>query len=135
MSKSGNTNAGKKKLTEFAPRPPDIHRVCGPAMQEAIEEVNKAFFKLCLTAARLGDSEPLAPSLLGVSREVLDELANSGRSGMLMAQAYGLPLVECRFKDASVLRQIIDSGLGSPEAVAAITKTMPLDVITKGGKR
>lgn len=133
MSKSSNT--AKKNLAETSARPPDIHRICGPAMQEAIEEVNKAFFNLCLTAARMGDSEPLAPSLLGVSREVLEELANTGRSGMLMAQAYGLPLVECRFKDASVLRQIIDSGLGSAEAVAAITKAMPLDVITKGSKR
>lgn len=133
MSKS--SNVGKNNLTETAAHPPDINRVCGPAMQEAIEEVNKAFFKLCLTAARLGDSEPLAPALLGVNREVLDELANTGRTGMLMAQAYGLPLVECRFKDASVLRQVIDSGLGSAEAVAAITRAMPLDVITKGSKR
>ncbi|SER37090.1 hypothetical protein [Giesbergeria anulus] len=133
MSKSNDTE--KKNLAETAVRPPDINRVCGPAMQEAIEEVNKAFMKLCLTAARLGDSEPLAPALLGVNREVLDELANTGRAGMLMAQAYGLPLVECRFKDASVLRQVIDSGLGSAEAVAAITKAMPLDVITKGSRR
>ena len=132
---SNSSDREKKNPAETAVRPPDINRVCGPAMQEAIEEVNKAFFKLCLTAARLGDSEPLAPALLGVNREVLDELANTGRAGMLMAQAYGLPLVECRFKDASVLRQVIDSGLGSAEAVAAITKAMPLDVITKGSRR
>lgn len=125
----------KNTSTEMRLRPPHINRVCGPAMQEAIEDLNKAFLNLCLTAARLGDSEPLAPALLGVSREVLDELANSGRAGMLMAQAYGLPLVESRFKDASILRQVIDSGLGSPEAVAAITKAMPLDIITKGNKR
>lgn len=116
-------------------QPPDMGLVCGPAIQEGITEVNRAFLNLCITAARLGSAEPLAPVLLGVSREVLDELANSGRASMLLAHAHGLPLVEMRFKDASLLRQIIGSGLGSAEAVSAITRAMPLEVITKGSKR
>lgn len=116
-------------------QPPDISALCGPSIQEGIAKLNEAFLSLCITAARLGKAEPLAPMLLGMSREVLDELGNTGRAGMLIAQAHGLPLVEIRFKDSATLRQIIESGIGSPEAVSAITKAMPLEIITKGNKR
>lgn len=133
QKKSNEDSAHSKKNTLI--QPPDMSLVCGPAIQKGIEEVNRAFLNLCVTAARLGNAEPLAPLLLGVSREILDELENSGRASMLLTHAHGLPLVEMRFKDAATLRQIIGSGLGSVEAVSAITRAMPLEIITKGSKR
>lgn len=53
---------------------PNIGDLVGPALQQAIEEVNKSALNLLVVSARLGDAEPLAPALLGVSREVLEEL-------------------------------------------------------------
>lgn len=133
--KSNTTESTEENTVVPYSRSREIAPVCGPAITEAINEVNRAFINLCITAGRLGEAEPLAPVLLGVSREILDEIATTGRSGMLLAQAYGLPLVESRFKDPSVLRQIINSGFGSPEAISAVVKNMPLELMSKGYKR
>lgn len=114
---------------------PSIGDLVGPALQQEIAVVNKAVLNLCVTAARLGDAEPLAPALLGISREALEELANTGRSEMLLAQAHGLPLVELRIKDGATLQTILRSGFGSAEAVSALTKSMPLDLISKSSSR
>ena len=110
---------------------PNIGDLVGPALQQAIEEVNKSALNLLVVSARLGDAEPLAPALLGVSREVLEELENIGRAEMLIAQAHGLPLFEFRIKDADNLKTIIQSGFGSQEARSIIMKSMPLEVISK----
>lgn len=110
---------------------PNITLACGPAIHECIAAVNKAVLELFITAGRLGDSEPLAPILLGVQREILDELASASRADLLAANAYGLPLVELRIKDPAILRRVIRAGFGSHQAIAEITKTLPLEVITK----
>ena len=110
---------------------PNIGDLVGPALQQAIEEVNKSALNLLVVSARLGDAEPLAPALLGVSREVLEELENIGRAEMLIAQAHGLPLFFFFFKDADNLKTIIQSGFGSQEAMSIIMKSMPLEVISK----
>ena len=110
---------------------PNIGDLVGPALQQAIEEVNKSALNLLVVSARLGDAEPLAPALLGVSREVLEELENIGRAEMLIAQAHGLPLFEFCIKDADNLKTIIQSGFGSQEAMSIIMKSMPLEVISK----
>lgn len=108
---------------------------CGPAIQDAIAAVNKAVIELFITAGLLGDSEPLATILLGVPRDILDELACSSSSALLAANAYGLPLVELRIKDPAVLRRVIQGGFGSTDAVAEITKTLPLEFITRAKRR
>lgn len=113
---------------------PEIQNVVGPALQQAVEEANKAILNLLVVSARLGDSEPLAPALLGVGREVLDELANTGRADILLAQAHGLPLFELRVKDPNVIKTVVRSGFGSQEAMALILKSMPLEVISKATK-
>lgn len=110
---------------------PNIGDLVGPALQQAIEEVNKSALNLLVVSARLGDAEPLAPALLGVSREILEELENIGRAEMLIAQAHGLPLFEFRIKYADNLKTIIQSGFGSQEAMSIIMKSMPLEVISK----
>lgn len=109
--------------------------LCGPAIHEGIAAVNKAVLELFITAGLLGDSEPLAPILLGVTRDILDELACSGSSALLAANAYGLPLVELRIKDPAVLRRVIRGGFGSNDAVAEITKTLPIEFITRAKRR
>lgn len=115
---------------------PNLGDAVGPSLQQEIAAVNRAMMSLCITAARLGDAEPLAPALLGISKDALAELANTGRAEMLLAQAHGLPLVEMRIKDNATLQTIFRSGFGSAEAVSAITRSMPLDLITKVvGKR
>lgn len=119
---------------------PEIARLVGPALQEAIADVNKAIMNMLVVAARLGPAEPLASDLLGVDREVLEQLAVTGRAEMLLAQAHGLPLAALRISDPTTLRRVIGSGLGSPEAMSAITKSMPLELVQRatrksGGRR
>lgn len=122
--------------TEFSNKATqNIAKAYGPTLQAAIAVVNEAYIALCITAARLGGAEPLAPALLGMSRDILDELAENGRAQMLISHAYGLPLVELRIKDPVVLRRVMSEGFGSPQALAEITKTMPLEVITKLNRR
>ncbi len=116
-------------------RAPNIGDLVGPALQQAIEEVNKSVLNLLVVSARLGDAEPLAPALLGVSREVLNELANTGRADMLIAQAHGLPLVDFRIKDANSLQTVIKSGFASQDAMSVILKSMPIEVISKINKK
>lgn len=114
---------------------PEVGKFVGLALQQEIDAVNKAVLNLCMTAARLGESEPLAPAILGISREALDELAGLGRADILLAQAHGLPLVELRVKDAKTLKAVLNSGFGSQEAISVITRAMPLELIEKAGKR
>ena len=102
--------------------------------------MNKAIMNMLVVAARLGPAEPLASDLLGVDREVLEQLAVTGRAEMLLAQAHGLPLAALRISDPTTLRRVIGSGLGSPEAMSAITKSMPLELVQRatrksGGRR
>ena len=111
--------------------PIDLTKSVGPALQEEIASVNKAFIDLLMTAARLGDAEPLAPAILGIPREILDELAMPGKASVLKAKFFGLPLVELRIKDPRKLKSIIESGFGSADAVSEITKAMPLELIAK----
>lgn len=128
------TNTGNARNTAH-PHGPALQAAYGPALQAAVAKVNEAFIELCITAARMGKAEPLSPALLGMSRALLDELADEGRARMLMSHAYGLPLVELRIKDPAVLRHVISEGFGSPQAIAEITKTMPLEIITKIKRR
>lgn len=109
----------------------DLTKSVGPALQEEISTVNKAVIDLLMTAARLGDSEPLAPALLGISREFLDELAIPGGGNLLKANFHGLPLVELRIKDPGKLRTILSTGCGGVDAIAEITKLMPLELIIR----
>lgn len=118
-----------------APAEIDISNVAGPALQQAITELNQALIKTLFVAARLGNSEPLAPELLGVSRELLDELATLGRADMLSAQCHGLPLAIMRISDAATMRYVIDSGVGSPDALAAITKSLPLELVERATRK
>ena len=123
--------ASRLRNESFKGNIPDIVKFAGPALQQEIEAVNRAVLKLCVTAARLGEAEPLAPALLGLSRETLDELASAGRADILLAQAHGLPLVELRIKDVNTLKSVLRSGFGSQEAVSALTRSLPLELLTK----
>lgn len=118
--------AKKRMLSEV-----DLEHSIGPVLHEEIANVNKAVIDMIMAAAYLGDAEPLGPVILGLPREVLDELAQAGRAGILRAQTYGLPLVEMRIKDVNVFKSIIQNGFGSADAVAAITRSMPIELITK----
>lgn len=140
MSKSSSkkiSSANDAVVIDFSAKSdlPAIGDLVGPALQQEIAAVNKAVLSLAVTAARMGSAEPLGPALLGVSREVLDALGSCGYTELLLAQAQGLPLVELRIKDPGTFQTIAKSGFGSPEAIAAITKSMPLDLITKAGKK
>lgn len=115
---------------------PNIARICGPTLQKAIEEANRSFLRLCVTAARLGSSEPLAASLLGVDQAFLDVFTEevAGRESILAA-SYGFPLFEPRIKDPSKLLMIAREGSGSTTSIAELTRTFNLPVIERGIRR
>lgn len=134
-NKKSKNNNELEKFFNQQNRLPEINKFVGLALQQEIDAVNKAVLNLCVTAARLGESEPLAPAILGISREALEELASMGRADLLLAQAHGLPLVELRIKDAKTLKTVLNSGFGSQEAVSVITRAMPLELIEKTSRR
>ncbi|ABM59465.1 hypothetical protein [Verminephrobacter eiseniae] len=119
----------------LSPISPIREGLVGPAFQEQIEVVNREFLKLINLAAILGESEPLAEVILGLSHEAIQELRNAGATQMLAAQAMGLPLVELRIKDAKTLQSIVQSGFGSQEAISIVLKSMPLELMTKARRR
>lgn len=137
MSKNSSKKHSSADAVDFSVKSnlPAIGDLVGPALQQEIAAVNKAVLSLVVTAARMGEAEPLGPALLGISREALNALGFCGHADLLLAQAQGLPLVELRIKDPGTFHTIVKSGYGSPEAIAAITKSMPLELITKAGKK
>lgn len=110
-------------------RLPQISAVSGSALQADIAELNKAVIRVLKTAARMGGSEPLAPMLLGTSRDMIDLFFNPTTGERLLAQSLGFPLVQLRIHDVGVMRQVIADGVVSSASVQSLTKTFPLEVV------
>ncbi len=110
---------------------PHNHEV-GVAVQAAFGKLNEAFVDLVLLMARNLKTEQMAPSLMGMEPETLQEYSKLSRSQLIAASRIGAPLVVARFNDASTLKQVFSTGFSSERAIAALTRSMPLVTLTSG---
>lgn len=131
----------KEKLVSVASpeafcRKADISHVAGPLMQSSIAEANRVFAQMLRDAALLGDSEPLASDLLGLSSEAIQEFSKPGFEQILIEKSLGFPLfiMNPKLAEPSVLRSLLQSGMGSEEAMSAILSAMKLPVIRQLNK-
>lgn len=114
---------------------PKLSTVAGAALQHDIAELNKAFIRVMSTAARLGQSEPLAPLLLDTSPEMVELFMEPRQGERLLSMSLGFPLVKMRIHDVGVMRQLLSDGTVNAQTVQAITKGFPLAILEAVSKR
>lgn len=114
----------------------NIDLVTGSAIQQRIDELNRAFIELLRTAALLGPAEPLAAQLIGTSQEVIDLFAEDHVCHRMLSMSFGFPLVKARILDHNVIKSMVSDGNADAHAVKAITESFSLDIVSKAsGKR
>lgn len=122
-------------LTPHIIRPtPAIGKVAGPALQQAIADVNAAWLNLVRLCALLGPSEPMAADLIGLSPALIEKFDNDYVMRRMRDMSLGFPLVRPTLSEATLQHMINGGGAGSDAVLAAFTASMPLHLIERASK-
>jgi hypothetical protein len=91
------------------------------SVSNAIERMNEVVIDTMLACAKSGD--PLAPKLLGVSKEVLDEIRMVSKADFMSVSRTGsFSLVKLRFESAAVWRHLRASGFSKSTVLSELLK-------------
>lgn len=113
---------------------PAIGKVAGPALQQAIADVNAAWLNLVRLCALLGPSEPMAADLIGLSPSLIAQFDNDYVMRRMRDMSLGFPLVRPTLSETTLQNMISGGGAGSDAVIAAFTSTMPLHLIERASK-